>query len=273
MKKIAIVALLAACGGPPPQEPMPPAPPPALPPPPGRTIADSIHVALGIPKDGDDSDDYLMDKGEYVLSYNPRLEVPNWVAWRLVREDLGPAPRSVGFRADETLPRELYAVKDVDYKGSGYDRGHMCPSADRTSHAAANAATFVFTNVHPQLHELNAGPWEDLEKHERELAKSGLEVYIVAGGIFGPEPHRIGHGIAVPDASFKIIVALERGHHAADVRGDTPTIAVVMPNQKSVANHAWTDFVKTIRFVEMATRYDFDSRVPRDVQEVIETKH
>jgi endonuclease G len=281
MKRLLFAVVLSACGAatstPLPDTPAspPPPPPPARP---SRAIEESPHLALGLPRDADDSDDLLLDKGEYVVSYNPRLNAANWAAWRVVRADLGHAGRSPAFRSDEALPRNVYVVKDADYHGSGYDRGHLCPSADRTSSPAVNATTFVFTNAHPQVHELNAGPWEDLEKHERELAKSGKDVYIVAGGLFDREPPRIGHDpdashrVAVPRASFKVIVALEHGQRAEDVSTSTPTIAVVMPNSREATGRAWTDYKTTIHDVERQSGYDFDARVPRATQEAIETR-
>ncbi len=235
-------------------------------------------MTLGVPRDADDSDDYLMDKGEYVVSYNARLNASNWVAWRLVRADLGHAGRSPTFRSDDALPRGFYVVKDADYHASGFDRGHLCPSADRTSSPAVNATTFVFTNVHPQVHELNAGPWEDLEKHERELARAGKDVYVVAGGLFDRDPPRIGHDldplhrVAVPRASFKVIVALEHGQRAEHVSPSTIAIAAAMPNTREVRDRPWTAYETTIHEIERQSGYDFDARVPRAAQDALEKK-
>ena len=283
MRSLALLLLfVAACGpAPTPATPLPPPPvttPPAPRPSDASAIERSIHVALGAPRDGDPSDDYLMDKVQYVVDYNARLNGPNWVAWHLDRRDLGRAPRSPGFKPDDALPQGFYVVKDHDYTGSGYDRGHLCPSADRTASPALNATTFVMTNVHPQLHELNAGPWEKLEEHERELAKRGRDLYIVAGGVFDREPKRIGrdpdpaHRVAVPKASYKIIVVLEPGQGAESVRPDTEVIAVVMPNTPEVKDHAWSEYAVTIRDVERTTGYDFLGRVPQGVQDVVETR-
>jgi endonuclease G len=286
MRRTALVFVLAlgACGSPEARTPAPiptgttpaPAPPPPAHPP--ARIEDSKHVALGVPKDADDSDDYLMDKGEFVLSYSARLNAPSWVAWRLEKADLGSVSRSPGFHADATLPRAFYAVQDEDYTRSGYDRGHMCPSADRTRTKESNLATFVLTNAHPQLHELNAGPWEDLEKHAREIVRSGKDLFVVAGGLFDAAPKRIGHAtdpgrrVAVPRASFKVIVVVDRGGGLANVEASTPTIAVIMPNEPAVAGHAWTEYAVTIRDVERESGYDFDARVPRAIQDAIEAR-
>src|SRR5258706_7131714 len=110
-------------------------------PPPG--IAGSPHVTLGVPIDADPADDYWIDDRYYVISYNSKREVPNWASWRLVAADLGSAPRQNDFRADALLPATFTPVGPNDYSGSGYDRGHMCPSADRTSTVDANSSTFL----------------------------------------------------------------------------------------------------------------------------------
>jgi endonuclease G len=292
---IALIALIAACGPPPSPRGEPvPAPPPPRPAsggehrhlpraPHGRSpreeaVERSVHAALGVPTDADPSDDYLMDKEQYVVSYNPRYNAPNWAAWNLDRRHLGRAPRTPGFRSDDQLPAGVYVVKDVDYTGSGYDRGHLCPSADRSASPEINRTTFVLTNVQPQLHELNAGPWEKLEEHERELAKRGKELYIVAGGVFDASPKRIGrerddaHRVAVPRASYKVIVALDPGQGPDAVRADTEVVSVVMPNAPDVKDHAWTDYVVSVREIERETGYDFLTRVPKDVQDVIERR-
>src|SRR5258706_2701880 len=119
------------------------------------SIEQSPHLALGTPKDGDPSDDTLMDKGVYVVSYNAKINDPNGVAWRLTGAEVGDSDRSDDFRADADLPAGLYRVVPGDYTGSGYDRGHMCPSAQRTATKAMNSLTFLMTNMQPQLHALN----------------------------------------------------------------------------------------------------------------------
>jgi endonuclease G len=277
-------AVLAACAARAPAPVVAPPPPPATSSPaaPGEELPlwDArgpaprrglpAHVALGVPRDADPSDDYLMDKDAYVVSYNPRLNAPNWVAWRVTKGDLGDAPRSRGFHADDALPAPFYRVRDDDYRGSGFDRGHLCPSADRSASPGANGATFLFTNVHPQQHDMNAGPWEKLEAHERELARAGEDVYVVAGGVFAAEPPRIGRGVAVPDASYKVLVALPRGATVRDVDARARAFAVVVPNRAGIARDPWTKYATTVRAVEGTTGYDYLTRLPRAVQDALE---
>jgi hypothetical protein len=58
-----------------------------------------------------------------------------------------------------------YRVRPTDYAGAGFDRGHLCPSADRTSSAADNSATFLMSNMIPQAPNLNRNTWENLESY------------------------------------------------------------------------------------------------------------
>jgi endonuclease G len=244
--------------------------------PPGRgaaVSAESIQVALGVPRDDDPADDAVVDEGGFVVSYNPRRRAPNWVAWKLDASDLGHARRKNAFHADDGLPPDVYRVTPHDFAHSGYDRGHLCPFADRNATPESGANTFSMTNMAPQVHELNAGPWRALETYERDRASEpDSTLYIVAGGVYGENPPVIGHGIAVPRATFKIVVLLRRGQGARDVTQSTPTLAVEMPNERGVAGRGWTDFVTSIDRVEEDTGYDFLTDVPVDVQAVIEAR-
>jgi endonuclease G len=232
-----------------------------------------VHLALGVPQDRDPSDDHLLDEHSFVVSYSPTKHVPNWVAWRLDRSYLGHVRRANDFRPDPALPSELYHVSESDYLHSGYDRGHMCPSADREDTPEDNSTTFVFTNMEPQLHELNAGPWEKFEKYERELAeRPGAVLYIVAGGVFSSPFPTIGQGVAVPAANFKIVVVLRDGQRASEVNEQTEVVSVLMPNQKGVGDHEWTEFLTSVDAIERATGYDFLTAVAEPVQRVIEAR-
>jgi endonuclease G len=233
----------------------------------------SVHVALGIPVDGTPADDVLIDHGVYVLSYSAERRVANWVSWELEAAQLGNTGRAGDFVPDDLLPAGLYRVAKSDYARSGYERGHLCPSADRTSERADNLRTFFMSNVHPQTHALNGGPWEKLERLERELARNpGARLYIVAGGVFDRNPVTIGPGIAVPRLSFKAIVPLRAGQTAADVTPATDVIAVMMPNDATAADHPWPHYLTTVDAIERATGYDLFPRIPDPIEQVIEAR-
>jgi endonuclease G len=136
-----------------------------------------------------------------------------------------------------------------------------------------NSLTFVMTNMVPQVHELNAGPWEKLEKHERRLAeKPAAELYIAAGPVFDANPKVIGNGVAVPLATYKIICVLSSGQTPADVTPDTEVIAVIIPNDSGVGGRPWAEFRTSVDEVERQTGYDFMPALPDDVESVIEAR-
>jgi endonuclease G, mitochondrial len=236
------------------------------------SVSSSVHVSLGTPRDADPSDEYFLDERSFVLSYSPEKRVPNWVAWQLDRSHLGHVRRQGDFRSDLALPARFYRVKDSDYLHSGYDRGHMCPSADRQGSIEDNSRTFLFTNIAPQLHELNAGPWEQLESYARKRVQRGAQLYIVAGGIFSAPFPTIGNGVAVPAANFKIIVVLSQGQGPSDVDPSTEVLAVLMPNQRGVGEREWQEYSTSVDAIERASGYDFLNAIPERVQRVIEAR-
>ena len=234
------------------------------------SVLSSEHVPFGTPMDADPSDDYLMDKGTYMLSYNPRRNVANWVGWRVTASDLGSVDRQNDFRADPSLPDDYYKVVPKDYAGSGFDRGHFCPSADRSRTEEENSSTFLMTNMHPQKPSLNRGPWKKLEDHTRQLVKAGKDAYALAGGLFSERT--IGHGVAVPSASYKVVVVLEAGQGLSDVTGETMVLSVVMPNDDSVKGKAWDSFAVSVKELEKRSGYDLFSRLDDAVEEVLEAR-
>jgi endonuclease G, mitochondrial len=250
------------------------APPP--PPPPGEGAEISVHTTLGLPGpvSTTDATQYLSVKEGYVVSYNGSRKVPNWVSWELNESYLGNTSRTDDFRADDTLPAWVEQASLADYSASGYDRGHMCPSADRSDSTAANSETFYLTNMVPQSGDANSGPWARLETYSRKQATSGKELFIVAGGVFGPDPETIGAGVWVPDETFKVVVVLNApGDDAADVSAATRVIAVLMPNRDAdVWSTDWRDYRVDVRTIETLTGFDFLSDVSVAVQDVVETR-
>ncbi len=234
----------------------------------GATL--SVHTTLGLPSAAMVSSptQWLLVKPQYVTAYDTTRKVPRWVSWEVSSAWLGAAARSSSFHQDAQLPAGTPQATDADYRNSGFDRGHLCASADRTATATDNLATFTLTNVVPQTHESNAGPWEALETEVRTWAAAGHHVYVVAGPIFGVTAQRIGAGVEVPLSTFKVAVVLDEGQAAS---ASTRVVAVVVPNTQSVSG-AWRPFRTTVRAVEQATGLDLLSDLPRDVQDVVETR-
>src|ERR1041385_1427338 len=151
-------------------------------PPPGT---DGDNMLFGNPSGATNSisneNNYLFNKGYYIMSYNRSRATPNWVSWYVGPTSLGSAARQNDFRADTSLPSGWYEVGATSYTGSGFDRGHNCPSADRTSTVEANSATFLMDNMIPQAPNNNQQTWANLENYGRSLVNSGYEIYVIMG--------------------------------------------------------------------------------------------
>jgi endonuclease G len=233
-----------------------------------RGAAVSVHTLLGLPAA---AAGYLSVKPQYVVSYDGARRVPGWVSWQLNASWLGPVPRQDDFRPDDTLPAQVPQAQLADYAGSGWDRGHLCPSEDRTATVGDNRSTFYLTNMVPQADNLNGGPWERLEAYLRGLASGGRELAVVAGGIFTGASRTIGaDAVAVPASTFKVAVVLDHpGQGIADVTGQTRVIAVVMPNDDAAVRRAadWRAFRVRPREVEALSGLRFFPDVPHEVRE------
>lgn len=238
------------------------------------TPSSSVHLTMGNPSGATANvavpTNYLMEKPQYAMSYHRDNGRPNWVAWHLDTSWLGSTPRQDDFRADTTLPAGWYQVLGTDYSGSGYDRGHMCPSADRTKTIADNSATFLMTNMIPQAPTNNQQTWANLESYCRTLANSGSELYIFSGG-YGNSGFIAGGHVAIPTTTWKVIMVLPSGtNDVSRVTTSTRLIAISVPNNNSVVSD-WRQYRVSVDQIESLTGYDFFSNVPASIQSVIES--
>jgi endonuclease G len=237
----------------------------------------SEHLVMGNPSSAVNSvtysNNYLMEKQQYVVSYNRDRGIPNWVAWHLDNTWLGEVPRKDTFRPDSTLPEDWYHVKKSSYNRSGYARGHHCPSADRTNTVEDNSATFLMTNMMPQAANNNSGPWEKLEKYCRTLVSKGKELYIYAGGYGSQGTIDDGH-VTIPSHTWKVIMVLESGDNDLNrVTTTTRLIGVDMPNNNDQISRTddWKSYRICVDSIEARSGFDFFSNVPVSVQAIIES--
>lgn len=239
--------------------------------------AESIHLTLGNPTgarpDTATPDNYLLVKDQYALSYNKARGTANWASWELSQDWLGETDRRDDFRPDTALVAGWYRVVPSDYTNSGFDRGHLCPSADRTRTATDNSATFLMSNMIPQAPQLNREPWARFEDYCRELAKKGYRLYIVAGvyGRGGEGSNGLAtslkNGVHVPARNYKVVVAIPNGGRAGDVTWATPVIALDFPNVVSlVDNKSWGGFVTTARAIEKSAGVTLFANLPEKVR-------
>lgn len=259
--------------------------------------AENNPLYFGNPSDATDDEitnecNFLLEKQGYTVSYNNNTLCPNWVAWHLTKDDLGESTRSDKFISDKSLPQKWYAVKKNDYQfpAYGFDRGHVCPSADRTSSNEMNQETFLMTNMIPQSPDCNRIVWKDLESYERELVMQGNELYIFAGGygtggignrgyfekiIINPKndnDENKKYTLNVPEFCWKIILVLSNGNDDLNrIDENTKIICVSMPNQMGIQKTgSWEQFECSVNYIEEITHFDFFELLDDDLEEFLE---
>ncbi len=227
----------------------------------------SEPLGMGMPVDADSSDDIIIRHFQYTCSYNPILNVANWVCWNEDSLWYGPSERCDCFGADPLLPAECMPVTNAVYSGSGYDRGHLANSEARTRCDSDNHNTFYYTNIFPQTASLNRQTWYYLERYCDSLStEAHKELFIMAGGVYHSKK-RVNNVVTIPDSCWKVIVVLERGQHAASVNAGTEIIAVMMPNMVyNKDNNDWRMYQTTVKDIEQATGYKLLSAVPANLQ-------
>jgi endonuclease G, mitochondrial len=248
-------------------------------------VSASEHLIMGNPSnataDVNQPTNYLMEKPQYALAYHRDRGIPIWTSWHLDSSwTNGTGTRQDDFRADTTLPAGWYQVQGTDFSGSGFDRGHMCPSADRLRTNADNSATFLMTNMIPQAPDNNQGPWANMENYLRTLVTAGNELYIISGGSGqggsgsgGGTTNTVAAGhVTVPSQTWKVVIVIPVGTDDVNrVTTSTRTIAVIMPNTQGIRTVDWRTYRVSVDQVEALTGFDFFSNVPVGTQATIES--
>ncbi|MEI6434836.1 MAG: DNA/RNA non-specific endonuclease [Bacteroidota bacterium] len=197
----------------------------------------------------------------YTLSYNIEHKQARWVAYKLTAEETRPAvKRNNRFIPD---PEVLTgSASNNDYKNSGYDKGHLAPSADMCYSIVTMQESFYLSNMSPQKPGFNRGIWKELEAQVRQWAIDDSIIFIVTGGVLAAGMPAIGSNkVSVPKLFYKVII---------DFHGDVPKgIGFVIPNDKS--NKRLQSYTVTIDSVEVLTGINFFCRLPDDMEKKIES--
>lgn len=241
----------------------------------------AMQLALGNPnnaqKNESDRTNFLMQRPQYSLAYNDDNHTANWVSWHIGSDDLGTVERGK-FAPDPDLPSGYYPVTPRDYTGSGFDRGHLCPSADRTGTYEDNDAVFSMINIVPQAPGNNQGPWKLLEEYGRNQVRSGKELYVVAGGAGrkGGKKGTIGKKvkIVVPETMWKVMVVMpeQSGNDLVRINSQTRVIAVMMPNVSSIKPDRWEKYRVSVADIERETGYTLLSNLPDNIESDLKQK-
>jgi len=220
-----------------------------------------VSSGLEVPGKLTDRPEQILKRVAYTASYNSDLRIPNWVAWQLTGGHTEGKNKRAGVKFQEDTDVPLPRAVDFDYVRSGYDRGHLCPSADNRWDATAQEQSFLLTNVCPQDHNLNVGDWHELENLCRKWAKTYGSIYIVAGPVLFKGKHKtIGKNkVTVPEAFFKVVLCMEKKPKA---------IGFIYRNESG--NRSKSYYVNTIDDVERITGIDFFPALPDKVENEVE---
>ncbi|GAK23829.1 DNA/RNA endonuclease G [Vibrio sp. JCM 19052] len=215
------------------------------------------HLDKGMPSTN--SDQFLCRDG-YAVGYNYDTKNADWVAYYVTAESVNITnKRSNSFKEDTEMPD--YARSTLaDYKGSGYDRGHLAPSATMDFTRESMKQSFLMSNMSPQLPGFNRVGWRVLEEHVRDLANEYNELYVVTGPIYEGNEGTIGNGVVIPSAFYKVIL---------DPSFDE-AIAFIVPH-RDVSSSELANFITTIDEVERQTGLDFFAQTPDSIEDNMES--
>ena len=214
---------------------------------------------IGLPKIH--PNDEVIHHSYYTLSYNEDHEQANWVAYKLTSEMIqnGSYNRTDNFRPDYKVKNQSSQLSD--YKGSGYDRGHLCPAGDMKISKIAMSESFYMTNMSPQSPSFNRGIWKSLESIVRTWAIENDEIYVVTGPILTDIIGSIGsNSVSIPKYYYKVIL----DYKEPELKG----IGFVLENAKSKSS--LVSYAISIDNVEELTGIDFFPSLPDTIENIIE---
>jgi len=196
----------------------------------------------------------------YILSYLEEHEQAEWVTYKLTSEMItGNISRTDNFRVDTDVTTGSATL--VDYKGSGFDRGHLCPAGDMSFSSTAMSESFFLSNMSPQDPSFNRGIWKKLESLVRSWAGIEHEIIVVTGTIFIENKGTIGpNQVAIPGYYYKVIY---------DLTGEQKMIEFILPNEKSTKD--LKEYAVSVDYVEELTGIDFFYELDDDKEEALES--
>ncbi len=206
----------------------------------------------------------LVNKG-YTVGYDDALPGPRWSSYRVFPYKDIHLERPSSFRVDT---RTTARVATSEFVRSGYDRGHLAPNyAISVCYGGeAQKETFLLSNIVPQVHELNAGLWKDLEQRiiRRYVERYGV-VWVQVGPVFAlPVAKKVGR-IPVPSAFWMVVSEYEK-----EPRG-IRAIAYLVPHEATWRDKDLTRYVVSIRQIETLTGLDFFPKLPQPTQDRLES--
>ena len=201
----------------------------------------------------------LVSHTYYSLSYVEEYEQAEWVFYEIKKERiLGLASRTNNFRSDEKVSSNSATI--YDYKGSGYDRGHLAPAADFSFSNTAMNESFYMSNISPQYPSFNRGIWKNLESLIRKWG-ANQSIYVVTGPILNECSYSIGtNNVCVPKYFYKVIYEpIEK-----------KMIAFILSN--GTGKYKLSHYVTSVDIVESKTGINFFSVLEDKLEQKLESE-
>ncbi|WP_032864943.1 DNA/RNA non-specific endonuclease [Acinetobacter higginsii] len=163
-------------------------------------------------KDSLKKDSYALCFNDFNVMYSGISKTPLWTAEYLTPERLSIKIKREDNFHEETRLKPAHRALLSDYRGSGYDRGHMAPNGDMNN-TAAQYDSFSLANMVPQAPKNNQEVWRKLEEAVRSMVtKQHKDAYVLTGPVFeGKRLKTIGSGVIVPTAVYKAVYLPKQG--------------------------------------------------------------
>ena len=214
----------------------------------------------------------------YSIEWDTEIHAQRWVCYKLYNTVLaknvqrysasndGSLSSACQYPNDPDLP-EQYRLTADPYKYSGYDHGHICPSADRLCSQEANYQTFYITNMQPQGNAFNAGIWADMETQVRLWAGNFDTLYVCKGGTIDKSTHIVkylGSGdnkIPVPRYFFMALLGRT---------GNSFRATAFWIDQTNYQSESLRSYVFTVGELQEKTGIDFFHNLPDNIENAAE---
>ena len=203
----------------------------------------------------------IINHSYYSLSYSVEKKESEWVFYQLTcQQTKGNINRTNSFRPDPLIKEG--AAQLIDYKGSGYDRGHLAPAGDMKISFEAMSESFFLSNMTPQNLSFNRGIWLRLEEKVRSWACEDSLLYIVAGPIFTKSDATIGpNHVTVPNFFYKIVFYNNPANYEL--------IGFIFPNCPGAME--LRDYTYNVDEIEKLTGIDFFPSLTDSIEKKIES--
>ena len=174
------------------------------------------------------------------------------------------------FQIDPLLP-EKYRTELEDYRGTRYNRGHICPSADRLCSKNANEQTFYLSNMQPQIYDFNAGVWGNMENQLRKWNENRFRdtLFVCKGGTIA-EGQTLDPGTLVPGSSMKLLVPKYFFMAILCKKNEGYKAIAFWAEHKADHSTKLTPYLISIDRLEELTGIDFFCNLPDNIENSVE---